>query len=508
MRSLKKISQRALALALVGLPIFGGCSSALDAEPVDGSAAADAQSNPDCSVSASADEAEIGAVTQALGSGTCGAVPVIPVYLHMIITAQEGLLLPPILDRVVDDLNRIFDTQSLGKRYRFVKGGLEYTQDPAWFNMVVNPGSSSPSAEERAAKHALHQGGRTALNIYVGKFVDSIGRDVPGSARFPWQLASDLERDGVMLRTGYLTTNALIHEVGHWLGLYHVYENGCTTNGDGVADTPAQLAPLSSCSPSDSCPDLPGVDPVTNFMNVVGPDPACLNVFTNGQRTRIDAQHNTNRCDQFEGAQLDIDRVGGDLTNFASTDARACRDSCIANSSCRAFTFTGTRCYLKNAVPNPTLAPGMRSGIVRGGVENGYVRVGIEAGTSTRDEATCRSVCLIDDRCQAFSFVASSGACLLKQAASSPVPSTGTRSQLLREAGLEYGVDRPGQDYTSLWLSQPNPYQCQQTCAADPQCRAFTYVEPGLQGVQAKCYLKNGVPSAGIASGVISGKIR
>jgi hypothetical protein len=60
---------------------------------------------------------------------------------------------------------------------------------------------------------------------------------------------------------------------------------------------------------------------------------------------------------------------------------------------------------------------------------------------------------------------------------------------------FEPNTDRPGSDYFSFQLSSPQPTQCQQACIGDINCSAWTYVQPGIQGPQARCWLKNPSPA-------------
>ena len=67
------------------------------------------------------------------------------------------------------------------------------------------------------------------------------------------------------------------------------------------------------------------------------------------------------------------------------------------------------------------------------------------------------------------------------------------------------GTDLPGSDYTSFWLDAADPGLCQARCRDDERCRAWTYVNPGVQGANAKCWLKNRVPNSRSSSCCVSG---
>jgi hypothetical protein len=58
----------------------------------------------------------------------------------------------------------------------------------------------------------------------------------------------------------------------------------------------------------------------------------------------------------------------------------------------------------------------------------------------------------------------------------------------------EPNVDRPGADLKSIELQQARPGLCRQACEAETQCKAYTYVKPGVQGPAARCWLKSSVP--------------
>jgi len=75
------------------------------------------------------------------------------------------------------------------------------------------------------------------------------------------------------------------HEVGHWLGLRHIWGDGDCSEDDFCDDTPRAGYPNYNCVSGNSCPSFVGDDMIENYMDYT-PD-ACMNIFTQNQKTRM-----------------------------------------------------------------------------------------------------------------------------------------------------------------------------------------------------------------------------
>jgi hypothetical protein len=171
--------------------------------------------------------------------------------------------------------------------------------------------AATNNANDATVKPLSYWDSNKYLNIWVVKTINLSNTPLTGTvlgyAQFPWTRNSKPTTDGIVLRAdqvgvvgigqGSQGGRTLTHEVGHWLGLYHTFQDGCaggTTNncasqGDQVCDTPpvaeanygCKAATANSCS--NDVPDLP--DQIKNYMDYS--DGTCMNLFTVGQKSRI-----------------------------------------------------------------------------------------------------------------------------------------------------------------------------------------------------------------------------
>ncbi|KAF5317552.1 hypothetical protein D9619_013165 [Psilocybe cf. subviscida] len=136
--------------------------------------------------------------------------------------------------------------------------------------------------------HTLfRKGDAKSLNVYSVGFYDA---GLNGYATLPVSYAKSPIYDGVVLFYATLPGGTskerqggtLVHEAGHWLGLRHTFQGGCTGVGDGVDDTPPQAEAHFGCPiGADTCPGDSLADPIHNYMDYT--DEECRKEFTPGQ---------------------------------------------------------------------------------------------------------------------------------------------------------------------------------------------------------------------------------
>ncbi|MCC6369797.1 MAG: choice-of-anchor J domain-containing protein [Bacteroidia bacterium] len=256
----------------------------------------------------------------AMAKPAAAAPYIIPVVFHVIYTTAYGNISDAQIIDQVAILNKEFnrqqaDTLLTPSAFLPVAGkfNVEFrlaTLDPNGnctngINRVYST-LSNCSVNENDVKAVSYWPSNMYLNIWLTQsmhYSNSTDCGGGGYATFPGGAATN---DGINIRgdlignIGTAATNSgwgnfkgryLIHELGHWFNLRHIWGDAICGN-DQVADTPPAVSSNSSCpvfprNPFNSCGSGASGEMFTNYMDYTnGP---CLNMFTAGQVTRMTA---------------------------------------------------------------------------------------------------------------------------------------------------------------------------------------------------------------------------
>ncbi len=220
--------------------------------------------------------AENGAPEKAAGS--------INVAFHVIYKTRRGTTTGNVPQSQIDNQIAVLNAAYAGTGFSFNLVTTTRTNNRRWFDRCYT------TNVENQMKSSLNVNPATTLNIYSC----NPSGGILGWAYFPWSFAESDYRHGVVLLYSSLPGGSAApynlgdtgtHEVGHYLGLYHTFQGGCSGNGDFVADTPAEASPAYGCPVGrDTCAGG-GPDPIYNFMDYT--DDSCMNTFTADQATRM-----------------------------------------------------------------------------------------------------------------------------------------------------------------------------------------------------------------------------
>lgn len=264
------------------------------------------------------------------GSGVGTTLRIVPVVFHIIHNDGEENISKEQIEDQIRILNLDFqrlnaDTSNTNPIFKSIASDAQLEFRLA----TIDPNGNCTDGIDRVRSYLTENAGDNVkalswwnntmyLNIWVVKTIDDDGGGgtTLGYAYFPYIMLYSPEIDGIIVRSDYVGSigtalsigdngRTLTHEIGHYLGLYHTFDGGCTGAGDEVSDTPPVADANFGCpSGTNSCstdnPDL--VDQIENYMDYS--NGTCMNMFTQGQKSIFDNTFSVYRSNLISASNI------------------------------------------------------------------------------------------------------------------------------------------------------------------------------------------------------------
>ncbi len=191
----------------------------------------------------------------------------------------------------IDVLNSAFSNNN--SNFSFYLAGVEYIVDDDLHEAPLNPELAALTIDP---VHVLN------IDVYDMQPIDNFGFAIFPSSATAKTSNDFVKLDFVTLPNGpappvgidFDAGDILVHEVGHYLGLKHVFSQACSVDEDGLTDTDnctRNGLDIGTCPVGRmSCGDP---DPVSNYMHTTGD--TCRSLFSPQQKTRMDDETGTFR---------------------------------------------------------------------------------------------------------------------------------------------------------------------------------------------------------------------
>lgn len=234
--------------------------------------------------------------------GPTGVVYRIPVVFHIIQTTNgTGNISDQRVFEQIDILNEDFNAIAGTNGAQSTNARIEF------YLATTDPNGQATTGITRSTNNSWFNDGGSYWNTlawdtnrYVNVYSNSAGGALGYVPDLPQGGLAGQDADRVVVYWESLGLNpgfspfdlgrTTTHEIGHFLGLYHPFDNGCGTaaspgcysSGDRICDVRDMNQPDFGCSTSNQCG---GTSPLDNFMNYS--DDACMNKFTPDQVRRM-----------------------------------------------------------------------------------------------------------------------------------------------------------------------------------------------------------------------------